>query len=90
MQSRAGVNVPPVGSRRRLVIGLSLGKPYPNVEVEVVGKPRSGDYKAGQPLRRVKIGTVAPVRFLGSHDCPPGCSPPQHEILARLDQLVQP
>jgi hypothetical protein len=71
------------------VVGRSLGELWPNVDVEVVGTPRSGDYKAGQPSRRVKIGTVVPVRFLGSHDCPPGCSP-QHEILARLDQLVQP
>jgi hypothetical protein len=70
-----------------LVYGLSLGHPYPNVEVEIVGTPRSGNYKAGSPPQPVKIGTIVKVRFVGEHDCPINCSP-EHEIMARLDQLL--
>jgi hypothetical protein len=66
------------------VVGRSLGELWPNVEVEVVSGPSSGDYKVrGQ---KVKIGTVVRVHFLGEHDCAINCSP-QHEIMARLDQL---
>ena len=78
------MSTPPIGSHRRLVSSVSLGQPYPNAPVEVVSGPSSGDYKVrGQ---KVKIGTVVRVRFLGEHDCPINCSP-QHEIMARLDQL---
>jgi len=77
---------PAIGEIRRLVYGTHMGgKPYPDVEVEVISKPYSGDYKAmGQ---KVKIGTCVKVRILGEHQCSPGCHPPDHEIGARLDQL---
>jgi hypothetical protein len=78
------VSAPPVGTIRRLIYGTSLGKPYPDAQVEVVGRPRSGNYKSqGQYVR---IGTVVRVRFLGAHECPQECSY-NHEIMARLDQL---